>query len=97
MKRWMVRGKLNTEPIKEDPHWLANIQGRGWVHGQYLYYHQTMFDIADDATLFRSHGSAKGKATTVKKSQIEDNHYRYIDDVEVVEVEIVIPGETNEN
>jgi hypothetical protein len=93
MKRWMVRGKFNIEPVKEDKYWLENIIGRGWVDGQYLYYHRTAFDEPQDATLFKTLGSAKGKATTVKKSQTEQNHYRYIDDVEVVEVEIVIPEE----
>jgi len=87
MKRWMVRGKLNIEPIKKDKYWLENIQGRGWVDRQYLYYQRGTFDEAQDATLFKSIGAAKGKATVSK-----NNHYHYIDDIEVVEVKILIPG-----
>jgi hypothetical protein len=96
MKKWMVRGKFNIEPVKEDKYWLENIIGRGWTDGQYLYYQRTMFDEAQGATLFKSIGAAKGKATTVKKSKTEQNHYRFVDDIEVVEVKILIPGEKNE-
>jgi hypothetical protein len=90
MKRWMVRGKLNIECIKKDKYWLENIQGRGWVHGQYLYYQRGTFDEDQDATLFKSQRSAKGKATKEKDC-------RWVDDIEVVEVKILIPGEKNEN
>ena len=97
MNRWMVRGKFNIEPVREDPDWLENIKGRGWVDGQYLYYHRTTFDDAQDATLFRSAGSAKGKATTAKRMKEGKDWYRYIKDIEVVEVKILIPGEENES
>ena len=97
MKRWMIRGKLNIEPIKEDKYWIENIQSRGWVNGQYLYYHRTCFDDAQDATMFRTVGSAKGKATSTKRMKVGKGYYRYIEDIEVVEVQILIPGEKNEN
>jgi len=97
MKRWMVRGKFNIEPFKEDKYWIENITNRGWEDGQYLYYNRTTFDKSQDATLFKSLGSARGKATTSKKMQTKKGWYRHVTDIEVVEVKILIPGDKNEN
>ena len=90
MKRWVVRGKFDKKVFKGTFY-------TGCEDGQYLYYYRTSFVDKDQATLFKTEGSAKGKLTTVLKLRKKWDYCSHLKDLEVVEIQIVIPGENNED
>lgn len=84
----MLRAKFDKE--KADSSISTYLE---YDDGQYLYYGETTFRDKKDATIFKNIGSAKGKMTVTKREQKEMEWYSHLKDIEVIEVEVMIPGD----
>jgi len=78
IKKWIIRGKVNLK--KANDYVKKN---SGYTDGQYIYTSKSTFGDADEATLFKTHGAAKGMLTKTI------GHYEYIEDLEIIEAQVI--------
>ncbi len=83
--KWIIRGKVN---LKKAHDYVR--KHRGYTDGQYIYSKKSTFGEADEATLFKTNGAAKGMLTKIKRDQKDYGHSTYVEDLEIIKVKVII-------
>lgn len=85
MKKWMIRGRFCRDGVDDARRWWD------FKDGQYSYSQESSFcNKREEATIYNTLRGARGMLTSFKK---RDYLMEVIKDIEIVEVEVVIPGD----
>ncbi len=97
MKKWIVRGKLNKEKLKEKLYLfpydskfcrLLDIPNNGYIYIANI----KLFDIKTWAMLYKDIYCAEAEMNRIKNLQ-KHGDFEFVKNLEVIEVEIIIPGD----
>jgi len=91
MKVWLIRGKYNLKALKEFHKKYPYYKDDSLKDGQYLYWsRRTTFTKKETASIQANKASAQ-RAFKRAKKQEDGSYNKKIIDVEMIEVELVLP------
>ena len=92
MKVWLIRGKYNLKGLKEFHKDYPQYKDDSLKDGQYLYWsRKTMFTKKETASIQTNKASAQ-RAFKRAKKQVGESYNKKIVNLEIIEVELVLPG-----
>lgn len=92
MKIWIIRGKYDYEALREYYEKYPLRKSNDYQHGQYLYWARKSNWEGKEVTSIQTNKPSATRAFKRAKQSMELSFRKHIVDIELVELDITLPG-----